>query len=80
MFQWAYLFFRFGEWACEPIFQTLSQCKFVIFKTLESISSIEIFNVMIFETFRKCTFKKHFQLYSQFMKFKKNVYSKNTFK
>ena len=24
MFQWAYLFFGFGEWACEPIFQTLS--------------------------------------------------------
>ena len=24
MFQWAYFFFGFGEWACEPIFQTLS--------------------------------------------------------
>ena len=51
MFQWAYLFFGFSEWACEPIFQTLSilllEKSLKVIKSLISIKIDDFFNTGI---------------------------------
>ena len=51
MFQWACLFFGFGEWACEPIFQTLSDIihmiKFIFIRMIQFWDSVDNNNQVI---------------------------------